>query len=442
MRPKNFLILILLFTAITTAAQEFNNKTKEYSLVSQTEARIEMGRTHRQILCDYQPSGLYVRRGETISLSVSNLDEDYKLSTMIGFKPMWGNRNKTQEDELEEGENTVKVTQDGPLSFIFVKREGFDDDPSSVDIKVKGGKAFPFYVVGETEDEEWENALSTMKDAPFVQMLSDRASVTITYPDYMKKPIDDVEAAFETIHKVLDLEEEVAGFNGSTPQNKPTRNRIHFAIDLYSTPEEAAKYYLYASQYFIGMKRTNYSELTHDLDKEWGFWHEIGHLHQQRSWTWSSITEISVNIFSLYVQEQFGEPSKLGEKDGSSGLTHFENARKYIANPQKNYLVRNPADYNEFFSKLVMFYQLRAVYGWDMYKRLHQYFRKQPYRYDPKETDADKANMFVYAVCLITKNNLVPFFRKWGLNVDAATSQRINELNLPLPKTDPSTIFK
>lgn len=442
MKSSILLLLLAFFVCIPVNAQEFNNRTKEYSLVSQTEARIEMGRTHRQILCDYQPSGLYVRRGETITLSVSNLDDDYKLSSMIGFKPMWGNRNKTQEDELEDGENTVKVTQDGPLWFIFVKREGFDDDPSSVDIKVKGGKAFPLYIVGETEDEAWENDLRTMKDAPFVQLLSDRASVTITYPDYLKNPIEDVEAAFETIHKVLDLEEEVAGFDGSTPQNKPTRNRIHFAIDLYSTPEEAAKYYLYASQYFIGMKRTNYNELTHALDKEWGIWHEIGHLHQQRSWTWGAISEISVNIFSLYVQEQFGLPSKLDERSPANGPTHFENARKYIANPDKNYLVRNPSDYSEFFSKLVMFYQLRAVYGWDMYKRLHQHFRKQPYVYNPKETDADKANKFVYAICLVSKNDLVPFFKKWGLNIDAATAQKIAALKLPLPKTDPSTIFK
>lgn len=423
-------------------AQSFDNRQKTYSLVSQTDAQIETGRTHRQILCDYQPAGLYVRRGETISVSVSELDEDYKLSTMIGFKPMWGNRNKTQENELQNGENTVKVTQDGPLWFIFVKRRGFDDDPSTVEISVKGGKAIPLYVVGETEDEDWENDLSTMTDAPFVQLISHRASVTITYPDYMKKPIDDVEAVFETIHKVLDLEDEVAGFDGSSPENKPTRNRIHFAIDLYSTPTEAEKYYLYASAYFIGMKRSNFDELTVDLDKKWGIWHEVGHLHQQRSWTWSSISEISVNIFSLYVQEHFGEPSKLSEKDGRSGLTHFENARKYIADPEKNFLVRNPADYNEFFSKLAMFYQLRAVYGWDLYKRLHQYFRKQPYVYNPKETDADKANKFVYAICLVGKNDLVPFFKKWGLNIDAATTQKIAALRLPLPKTDPSTIFR
>ncbi|QGR09536.1 hypothetical protein CTZ24_24015 (plasmid) [Pantoea phytobeneficialis] len=29
----------------------------------------------------------------------------------------------------------------------------------------------------------------------------------------------------------------------------------------------------------------------------WGPWHELGHMHQQQAWRWSSITEVQVNIF-------------------------------------------------------------------------------------------------------------------------------------------------
>jgi len=140
---------------------------------------------------------------------------------------------------------------------------------------------------------------------------------------------------------------------------------------------------------------------------------------------------------------QVGRPSTLAQVQDGETLTNFERARKYIADPKKNYLVSNEeADYNELFSKLVMFHQLRSFYGWDVIKRLHQYFRKQPYVEVDGETDADKANRFIYAMCVVTQNDLVPFFRKWGLNADAATTQKINGMRLPLPKTDPSTIFK
>ncbi|MBK7935496.1 MAG: M60 family metallopeptidase [Pyrinomonadaceae bacterium] len=441
MRSRVFLIVTLLFVSITASAQDFNNKTKEYTLVSQTEAKTEIVRTHRRVLCDYQPSGLWVRRGERFSVNVSGLDEDYKLSTMIGFKPMWAKNNGTQENELREGANTVTSTKDGILSFIFVKRNGYDTDPTTVDVKVTGGTAIPFYVVGETEDEDWENAIENMEDT-YVQLVSDKALVTLPSRDYLKHPIEDVEAMFETIHKMIDLDDQLAGFDDSLPENMKTRNRINYLVDVYTPAPESDKYYAYASDYFIGMKRDNFTALTRDLGTEWGYWHETGHTYQQRSWTFSAIVEVQVNMYSLYVQEKFGLPSKLNNKEGKNTVSSFEMARRYIANPNKNYMVINSAEYGEFFTKLVMFHQLKSVYGWEAFTRLHKEFRKQSLIYNPKETDADKANKFVYMMCYVTRNDLVPFFRKWGLNIDAATSQKIAAMRLPLPRTDPSTIFK
>ncbi|MBK7393327.1 MAG: hypothetical protein IPI64_08505 [Chloracidobacterium sp.] len=431
----------LFICCLAVNAQTYNNYTKEYTLVSQTEAGIEADRTHRMILCDYQPSGLYVRRGERIGFTVSGLDGKYVLSSMIGFKPMWGNRNKTQENALQNGVNTVTATQDGILSFIFVKAEGYDTNPSSVNVKVTGGKTFPLYHLGRSNILNWENDLKIMKDANFVQLISDKALLTITYKDYVKKPIRDLAASFQSIHSVIIWEDELAGFDNSTPQNRVTRNRINYLIDLYSTPTESESYYMYASNYFIGMKRDNYTDLTEKLKTEWGIWHETGHTHQQRSWTWDSIGEISVNLFSLYVQEKYGLPTRLGTKEGGETLTTFEKARRYVANPNKNYLASNEADYNELFSKLVMFHQLRSVYGWDVFKKLHQYFRQKPYVDIEDETDADMANKFIYAMCSITKNDLMPFFKKWGLATNAATAKRINDMKLPLPKVDPAGIF-
>ncbi|MBX7174112.1 MAG: M60 family metallopeptidase [Pyrinomonadaceae bacterium] len=433
--------LIFLFCSVINA-QTFDNYKKEYVLKSITDGQVEASRTHRMILCDYQPSGLYVRKGEKITLNVSNLNSAYNLSSMIGFKPMWGDRNKTQENNLRNGANTVTAIQDGILSFIFVKREGYDTNPALVNVNVVGGKAFPLYKLNRSNPANWQNDLKTMTDAPFVQLISDKVLITIPYRDYLKNPIPDIPKSFQTIHQVIDWEDELAGFDNSTPENMRTNNRIHYLIDLYSTPKEAESYYMYASNYMIGMKRDNYTDLTEKLDEEWGIWHETGHTHQQDSWTWGSISEISVNMFSLYVQEKFGQPSRLNTIEGDETETTFNKARKYVANPNKNYLEENEDDYNELFSKLVMFHQLKSVYGWDSIKKLHQYFRKNQYVYNEDETDQDKVNKFVYAMCLITKNNLMPFFKKWGLNVDSATAGKINALRLPLPTTDPAKIFR
>lgn len=442
MKTITFASIIICLFCLAINAQTFNNYRKEYVLKSMTDGQIEASRTHRMILCDHQPSGLFIRKGEKITFNVSNLNQDYNLSSMIGFKPMWGDRNKTQENQLRNGANSVTATQDGILSFIFVKRTGYDFNPTTVNVNVIGGKPFPLYKLNRSNLANWQNDLKTMTDAPFVQLVSDKVLITIPYKDYLKRPIPNLQASFNTIHQVIDWEDELAGFDNSAPENMRTNNRIHYLIDLYSTPKEAESYYMYASNYLIGMKRDNYTDLTEKLDREWGIWHETGHTHQQNSWTWGSIGEISVNLFSLYVQEKFGLPTRLNTIEGGERETTFNKARKYIANPSKNYLEENEDDYNELFSKLVMFHQLKSVYGWDSIKKLHQYFRKQPFVYDENETDQDQANKFIYAMCLITRNDLVPFFQKWGLNVDSATRGKINALRLPLPTVDASKIFR
>jgi len=441
MKTTTLASLLICLLCLAVKAQTFNNYQKEYVLTSQTEGQIEVERTQRTVLCDYQPSGLYVKKGERIILEVSNLNSDYDLSSMIGFKPMWGNHNKTQENQLKNGIKAVVAIQDGILFFIFVKREGYDTNPSTVKIKVQGGKAFPLYQLNKTSLSGWQNDLRTMTGAPFVQLVSEKALITIPYRDYLKNPIRNIPESFKTIHQVIDWEDELAGFDNSSLENMRTRNRLHYSVDLYSTPKESEDYYMYASDYLIGMKRDNFTDLTEKLNKEWGIWHETGHTHQQKSWTWESIGEISVNIFSLYVQEKFGLPSRLGTAEDGEIIT-FERARKYLAQPNKNYLGQNEDDYNEFFTKLVMFHQLKSVYGWDAFKKLHQYFRKQPFVEGEQVTDEEKASRFVYAMCLVTKNNLVPFFKKWGITIDEGTAGKIKRLNLPLPMVDPSKIFQ
>lgn len=437
-------VIALLFIALACVplwAQSYDNRAKRYVLTSTTEARTEADRTHRMALCDYQPSGLYVTRGERFTVTVTGLGGGYGLAAMIGFKPMWGNRNRTQENDLRNGTNTVTAGQDGILSFIFVKRDGYDEDPVTATVSVSGGRAFPLYEHGVTDPERWTADAKRWTGAQFVQLVSGKALVTIPYRDYLGRPIPDIEAMFENIHNVIDWQDDLAGFDDSSPENYRTTNRLHYLVDIYATAKEREDFYMYASDYLIGMQSGNFADLTEKLDTEWGIWHETGHTHQQGSWTWDSIGEISVNIFSLYVQEKFGRPSRLATIEGGEKETTFARARKYIARPDKNYLVSNEDDYNELFTKLVMFHQLRSAFGWDAFRKLHQHFRKQPLGDGRESTDQEMANRFVHAMCLVTRTNLIPFFQKWGLRPDAPTVSKINALRLPLPKTDPTRLF-
>lgn len=61
-------------------------------------------------------------------------------------------------------------------------------------------------------------------------------------------------------------------------------------------------------------------------NESWGMWHELGHLHQQSSWTWEGVVEATVNIYSLAVQRDAGILSRLGE-DGTPEDVRVEDRR-------------------------------------------------------------------------------------------------------------------
>jgi hypothetical protein len=84
-----------------------------------------------------------------------------------------------------------------------------------------------------------------------------------------------------------------------------------------------------------------------------------------------------------------------------------------------------------------MFHQLWMVYGDSFYQQLHRQTREEK----PKlADDAAKMRYFMLKACTITGHNLTGYFKKWGLQADAAVYAEIAALNLPVPTTDPSSI--
>ncbi|MBX7056112.1 MAG: M60 family metallopeptidase [Pyrinomonadaceae bacterium] len=122
-------------------------------------------------------------------------------------------------------------------------------------------------------------------------------------------------------------------------------------------------------------------------------------------------------------------------------MTTFNKALKYLLQRNNDYLAENEDDHSELFSKLVMFHQLKSVSVWDLFKKLHQTFRKQTQTNDDAP-DSEKANRFILAMCPIMRDDLTPFFKKWGITPNPATAKIIRDLRLPPLAVDPSPIFK
>lgn len=423
-------------------ASEIDNDAGHYRLSTLPSAASEAKRMDRMELDDQQPAGRWLRRGESAVITVEGLPRGVALDAAIGFRPMWKVALGQQIVRLVAGDNRIQASQEGPLFFRCTARAGAKPGADEVDVTMAGGHVLPLYVDGETSPVQWATQLDEHGDAPFVQFLGEHAMITLTRAVHAEHPVADPAATFEAIDEVLGYEDEVAGLDGSSPRDAPTPLRMHYVVDFRAKKKDLADVYMYAEPQFIGMLPDNTEDLTDPdrLRERWGIWHETGHTHQQNSWTWGALTEINVNLFSLYVQEKLGLPSRLAEsEDGEPSA--FDRARRYLAGGRHDLLADVPDDDGDLlFTRLVLFHQLKSVYGWRLFQDLHKEFRAHPLPADSE--DQEMADALVTRICAITGNDLRPFFRRWGLRVSDAADAQIERRHYPAPRRDPAAVFQ
>jgi hypothetical protein len=171
----------------------------------------------------------------------------------------------------------------------------------------------------------------------------------------------------------------------------------------------------------------------------WGIYHELGHQHQQITYKPSSLTEVTVNIYSLAVNAVFatkyGQQPRLHAPDAKTGLTPWQSAPGKLRSPGVTYGTTFDA-----YEKLVMFEQLRLAFGDAFWPNLHKLVRvERPYASDYTDEVLRLRNLVVLS-SRTAGHDLSDFFRAWGVPVDAEATAQLAALQLTLPPVDPSTI--
>jgi len=146
----------------------------------------------------------------------------------------------------------------------------------------------------------------------------------------------------------------------------------HFALSQEPAPRRRASHMLFDVQ--VGWGYANASSdridfplisqvwaLCRDLANEdsWLFAHELGHQFQTSNWTGPDITEVTVNLFSMYTLNGYrnggGDHETRGHKDNV--IDHAALAA-----------LRWPSAY--LFERLEMYRQLVFEFGWSRYKQV------------------------------------------------------------------------
>ncbi|HDR8197323.1 putative mucin/carbohydrate-binding domain-containing protein [Bacillus thuringiensis] len=360
----------------------------------------------------YEPTGLYAKPNEQITINVEgNQDIQVYIGT-YSYDASWREDSKIKSFTLKPGINTIQ-SPNGGMIYFYNKQQG-----GTIRTTITaGGTTTPFFELGKHTKQDLINMLDQYPNAHAVELKGERVLITAT-PARVKKYLlgsnTDPVQLLKKMDEATRIQDKVAGLS----EEQVDKHYVHYVEENHS-PD----YYMYATSYrtaYVGDAIQYVLDINKFITDGWGPWHEAGHLRQQSPWKFYNMTEVQNNIYSLSVEKAFNQPSNL-EKSGI-----YPKAFQYLEQVNKNY-----DEISDVFVKLVMLWQLQLAYGEDFYPKLHQLYRDMPSSELP-QTDENKKQLFMISASKVAKQNLIPFFEKWGLRPNNDTIQKVAALGYPV----------
>ncbi|PED52081.1 hypothetical protein CN900_13180 [Bacillus anthracis] len=363
---------------------------------------------------NYMPTGIYVKPNEQVTITVSGTQ---KIRAIIGthqYDKEWG-----KEIDLSPGSNTISSPNGGVL--------GLDNFQSTGTVKVQvtqGGSPIPFFVLGKHTKADWIAMMNNYPNAHAVQLKSERAVLTVTRDSANKYIVNqDPVPLLNKYDEMIKAQDKLAGLSETDPNPLHRSTRRIWAFVENPNAQDWGMYASWDGAVFTTAGEAIKSTLNVN-EFGWGQMHEAGHARQQYPWTWNDLSgmgEVTNNLYSLVADKKIypNKPTRL-ESEGD-----YNRAFAYLKQTNKEY-----KNIDDLFVKLVMLWQLHLAYGDDFYPNLHKLYRETPEDQLPK-TDEDKIQTFIYNTSKIAKQNVLPFFDKWGLKATQETRQKVEALNTP-----------
>jgi hypothetical protein len=161
----------------------------------------------------------------------------------------------------------------------------------------------------------------------------------------------------------------------------------------------------------------------------WGHFHELGHRHQFLGIDFDGLSEVSVNLYTMYVLD------KLLHKGLYTNNHERLRSKQQVAEEVKRYLDSSPS-----FEKwkadpilaLAMYVQLIDAFGWEPIEQVYRQYRQLPRSQYPA-TEAAKRDYWFSAISTATRRNLGPFFAQWRVPVGEEAAQKVASYPTWLP---------
>lgn len=359
-------------------------------------------------------TGITVEAGEQIALLLEETDELLQVQ-MMNWETCTHKQVKPDHSfDLKSGLNIITADRAGLLYILYNSDNLAGKEP--VKVHIPSGKVNGFFDIERHDNAYWKVLLSKA-NYKYLDVKGKLVHLLFETEDFRRYCPENIERLLEVQDSVVMLEHQLSGLYR---HNRMYPNRI-FCKVAYDTD---FSYWMYATDYHTGYSVGSISNMlsVEKLRNEdiWGFAHELGHVHQNRDITWGGMTEVSNNVFALYVQTSFGHPARL--LTGNS----YETACNRIGVAGISYDM--PGEQDPLFMKLVPLWQLHLYFAKvldkpEFYMDLYEEMRKEPVPSCPQMN-------FVELCCRAGKADLTDFFRFYGFMVP------INELGIEVAQED------
>ena len=374
----------------------------------------------------WQSTGLYAAPGELIRVAVPPALADKGLGVRIGCHTdhLWHLEKWQRAPEISRREPikaalTAAANPFGGLIYIDVP-EKFA--PGKTLLAIAGAVESPRYILGQTSLLEWQTKLRNAP-APWAEL--ETKKIILSVPSEKIRQLDDPEALMKFWDQVQDANADLIAI----PRDRKRPERI--------VPDTQISAGYMHSGYPIMTLLDKSVDATVSLEAmkagTWGHFHELGHNHQQPDWTFDGTTEVTCNLFSLYVMETLcGKPPGQGH-DAMKPDAVDKRLRGYLGMSDK--FTRWKSDP---FLALTMYHQLRTAFGWETYKKVFAEYRDLPKEQRPKNDDEER-DQWLVRFSRAAGKNLGPFFEAWGVPTSTAARDSIKSLPEWMPADWPKS---
>ncbi len=378
------------------------------------------------------PLGFYAPPGALVTIELPVEHATGELWVAVGqqhddlrqgyaAQPLWRRAPRLiREFDVRDRRTHVTNAYGGSIALVVPA----DYERGSVQVTVRGAIPMAVYTDGESNAAEWHAALDGGAPQAIIQKMGGIRLVIST----------------ENARAVDDPGEVSAFWDGF--------QRHHAELSGEPVPRAFESIWIFDPQVGHGYANASPLRINYPLDREgwallpgtvegrakiaslpgspkshgqewWLFGHELGHQWQTQDWTGHGITEVGVNLFTMYTLNYYilGGGEYTMKNDHPRAPNSVDHAA--LAN------LRWPTA--DVFERLSMYRQIIAEFGWRPMEAVFHSYYDPAY---PRATYSGSLDGFAIRFSAIVKRDLVAFFRRWEYPLSDSAAVTIRSFGL------------